>query len=211
MREMIVHHLLFAVYKISTDNNGRQLDKKCVQIDWLAKLLSTWHCALCIAVFVSVLSGTERVHTYRKIMLRSFSYSKQFLLLETLTRLHSVNCRPLMIPLSSSSELLCCTLLRIPGSRAFHTNFCQRQLKQKDSGRRNTLIEAKDKPFSELTLGEKGENLQICAFWRHSCVLTYLFLLSFVCFIKNFQYFLYFMWYLLFMDKMYQILMRLLL
>jgi len=190
--KMIVHCLLFAVYKISTDNSDRQVDKILVQIARLAKLLSIWHCVLCISGFVSALSGAERVHTYRKIMLRSVSYSKQFLLLETLTRLDPVNCRPSMIPLSRSSELLCCTLLRIPGSRAFHTNFCQRQLKQKDSERHNTLIEAKDKPFSELTLGEKGENLKICAFWRHSCVLTNLFHLSFVCFIKKLPILLYF-------------------
>ena len=100
-------------------------------------------------------------------MLRTVSCYKQFLFLETLTRLDSVNCRPLMIPLSKSSELLFCTLLRIHGNRALHTNFCQRQLKQKDSERHNTLIEAKDKPFSELTFGEKGENMKTNAFHVH--------------------------------------------
>jgi len=34
-------------------------------------------------------------------------------------------------------------------------------LKQKDSERHNTLIEAKDKPFSDLTVAEKGKNVKI--------------------------------------------------
>jgi len=98
-------------------------------------------------------------------MLRSVSCSKQFLFLETLTRLDVWNCKPLMIP-------LCCTILKIPESRAFHTNFIQRQLKQKDSERHNTLIEAKDKPFSELTTAEKGENVLVKPFqsiYIHIC------------------------------------------
>jgi len=103
---------------------------------------------------------TEEVHVYIK-MLRSVSCSKQFRLLETLIRVDSGNCRCMVIPLSKSSEFFCCTVLRMPGGRAFHTNFCQKQLKQKDSKKHNTLIEAKEKPFSELTLGEKGENLKV--------------------------------------------------
>lgn len=114
--------------------------------------------ARCISVFVCIFSGTEKyIHSN---MLRSVSCSKQLLLLETLSRMDSWNCRPLMIQLSKSSELLCCTLMRFHGSRAFHTNFCQKQLKRKDSERHNTLVEAKDKPFSELTFGEKGENVK---------------------------------------------------
>jgi len=113
-----------------------------------------------MSAFAHVFSGTEQIPAYRK-MLRSVSCSRQFLFLEVLTRVDLGNCRPMTIPLLKSSELLCCTLLQIPGRRTFHTNFFQRQLKQKDSERHNTLIEAKDKPFSELTTAEKGENVRI--------------------------------------------------
>jgi len=120
-------------------------------------LWNVWGCMWIVYIyFCCILSGTENTH--RK-MLRSVSCSKQFLLLETLSRVDSGNCRPLMIPLSRSSELLCCTFLRMPGSRAIHTTFCQGQLKQKERERHNALVEAKDKPFSELTFGEKGENV----------------------------------------------------
>jgi len=94
-------------------------------------------------------------------MLSCGSCYKQFLLLETLTRLHSANCRQMMIQLSKSSKLMWCTLMQITESRVFHTDVCQRQLKQKDGHRHNTLVEAKDKAFSELTLGEKGEHTKI--------------------------------------------------
>jgi len=46
-------------------------------------------------------------------------------------------------------------------NRTFHTDVCRKQLKEKAGERHNSLIEAKDKPFSELTFGEKGENVEI--------------------------------------------------
>ena len=95
-------------------------------------------------------------------MLRSANCCKQLLLLETLTRLDSGNYRSMTTRLLKGSELMYCTVLRICGSQAFHTSFCQRQQsKQKDNEKHNTLIEAKDKPFSALTFGEKGENAEI--------------------------------------------------
>ena len=94
-------------------------------------------------------------------MLRSVSCSRQFLFLETLTRPDWLNCKRSVIPLLKSSEPLCCAVLKMPESRAFHANFIQRQLKQKDSERHNTLMEAKDKPFSELTTAEKGEDVLV--------------------------------------------------
>ena len=130
-------------------------------------------CSLCMSAFACVFSGSHQIHTCRK-MLRSVSCSKHFLILESLTRVDSWNCRPLMIPLSKSSELLCCTVLRIPGSRAFRTNFAQRQLKQKDSEKHNTLIEARDKPFSELTVAEKGENEKMRAFYIPYFIYNYI-------------------------------------
>ena len=57
--------------------------------------------------------------------------------------------------------MLYCSILRMFSSRTFHTNVCQRQLKEKASARHNSLVEAKDKPFSELTFGEKGKNMEI--------------------------------------------------
>ena len=94
-------------------------------------------------------------------MLRSVICSKQFLLFETLARVDSGHCRHMKIPSSWSSEVLYCTVLPMSRSRTFHTNVCQKQLKEKASERRNSLIEAKDKPFSELTFGEKGENVKL--------------------------------------------------
>jgi len=119
----------------------------------------------CIWVFeqyvcVYMLSGAEETFAYK--MLRSVSCCKQFLLLETLLQMDSGNCR-IMIPLLMSSKMLYCTDLQKSGtgSRTFHTNVWQRQLKEKASERHNSLIEAKDKPFSELTFGEKGEKVEI--------------------------------------------------
>lgn len=60
-----------------------------------------------------------------------------------------------MIPLSKSFEMLHCTVLRMSNNRTFHTDVCRKQLKEKAGERHNSLIEAKDKPFSELTFGEK--------------------------------------------------------
>ena len=95
-------------------------------------------------------------------MLRSVGCTKRFLLLETfLTRMDSGNSRHVMIPLSKNSEILYCTIQRMYNSRTFHTNVCRRQLKEKTSERHNSLIEAKDKPFSELTFGDKGEKVEI--------------------------------------------------
>jgi len=73
----------------------------------------------------------------------------------------SGNCRHVMIPLSKSFEMLHCTVLRMSNNRTFHTDVCRKQLKEKAGERHNSLIEAKDKPFSELTFGEKGENVEI--------------------------------------------------
>ena len=60
-------------------------------------------------------------------------------------------------------------------SRAFHTDVSQRQLKDKASDRRNSLVEAKDKPFSELTLGEKGRYMKI--YISDSCYIRFLYIL----------------------------------
>ena len=93
-------------------------------------------------------------------MLRSVSCSKQLLVLETFARVDAGNCRNLL-PQMTSSNLLCRSDLQLPGCRSFHTNFChQRQFRQKVSETHKTLVETKEKPFSDLTVGEKGEFVQ---------------------------------------------------
>ena len=76
-----------------------------------------------------------------------------------------------MIQLPKCSGMLCGTFLHMSRSCAFHTNVSQRQLKDKASDRRNSLVEAKDKPFSELTLGEKGRYMKI--YISDSCYTRY--------------------------------------